>query len=140
MTDVAEKENIFLFIPNLIGRWIKLILFQCIIFCNCVITPGPLIPFDFIWFCMPCVMSSNDISFTGYARIILAIISFYFMQTNYIIAGWCYIISALLDAIDGHAARAFNQSEWICHYTIDLKFALNQINSHWFFFFLTKKM
>lgn len=33
------------------------------------------------------------------------------MQTNYIAAGWCYIISALLDAIDGHAARAFNQSE-----------------------------
>lgn len=33
------------------------------------------------------------------------------MQTNYIVAGWCYIISALLDAIDGHAARAFNQSE-----------------------------
>lgn len=49
---------------------------------------------------------------SGYARIFLAIISFYFMQTNYIVAGWCYIISALLDAIDGHAARAFNQSRW----------------------------
>lgn len=35
------------------------------------------------------------------------------MQTNYVVAGWCYIISALLDAIDGHAARAFNQSKWI---------------------------
>lgn len=37
------------------------------------------------------------------------------MQTNYIIAGWCYIISALLDAIDGHAARAFNQSKYARH-------------------------
>lgn len=50
--------------------------------------------------------------FTGYARIILAIIAFWFMSTNYVIAGWCYIISALLDAVDGHAARAFNQSKF----------------------------
>lgn len=49
--------------------------------------------------------------FAGYARIVLAIIAFWFMSTNYVIAGWCYIISALLDAVDGHAARAFNQSE-----------------------------
>ena len=47
---------------------------------------------------------------TGYGRVILAIISFYFMTTNHIIASWCYIISALLDAVDGHAARYFNQS------------------------------
>ncbi|KAJ8979810.1 hypothetical protein NQ317_001300 [Molorchus minor] len=45
----------------------------------------------------------------GYGRIILALIAFYFMPTNYIIASTCYIISALLDAIDGHAARYFNQ-------------------------------
>lgn len=43
--------------------------------------------------------------FTGYARIVLAIISFYFMPTNYIIACVCYVVSALLDAFDGHAAR-----------------------------------
>lgn len=59
-----EQENIFLFIPNLIG----------------------------------------------YARIILAFISFYFMPFNCIIASLCYVTSALLDAFDGHAARAFNQS------------------------------
>lgn len=52
-----------------------------------------------------------SIRFAGYARIVLAIIAFWFMSTNYVIAGWCYIISALLDAVDGHAARAFNQSE-----------------------------
>ncbi|OAD61289.1 CDP-diacylglycerol--inositol 3-phosphatidyltransferase, partial [Eufriesea mexicana] len=46
---------------------------------------------------------------TGYGRVILAIISFYLMTTNYIIASWCYIISALLDAVDGYAARYFNQ-------------------------------
>ncbi|CAH1112029.1 unnamed protein product [Psylliodes chrysocephalus] len=46
----------------------------------------------------------------GYARIVLAIISFYFMPTNYIIACVCYVVSALLDAFDGHAARYYNQS------------------------------
>ncbi|XP_013113308.1 CDP-diacylglycerol--inositol 3-phosphatidyltransferase [Stomoxys calcitrans] len=61
---MPEHDNIFLFIPNLIG----------------------------------------------YARIFLALIAFWFMSTNYVVAGWCYAISALLDAVDGHAARAFNQS------------------------------
>ncbi|KAK6636404.1 hypothetical protein RUM43_010065 [Polyplax serrata] len=64
MNKVENSENIFLFVPNIIG----------------------------------------------YARIILALISFYFMTTNYILATWCYILSALLDAFDGHAARYFNQS------------------------------
>lgn len=45
----------------------------------------------------------------GYARIVLAVVSFYFMPTNYVISSWCYIISVLLDALDGHAARKFNQ-------------------------------
>jgi len=60
----AEKENIFMFVPNLIG----------------------------------------------YARIVLALISFWFMPTSYVVAGWCYILSGLLDAFDGHAARMFDQS------------------------------
>lgn len=46
----------------------------------------------------------------GYSRIVLAIISFYYMPTNYVVAAWCYIISGLLDAFDGHAARMLNQS------------------------------
>ena len=49
------------------------------------------------------------ISFTGYARIILAIVAFLFMPTNYIIASWCYVVSALLDAFDGYFARKLNQ-------------------------------
>lgn len=32
------------------------------------------------------------------------------MEKNHVIAIWCYVISALLDAVDGHAARYFNQS------------------------------
>jgi len=46
----------------------------------------------------------------GYGRVFLALLSFWFMPTNHIAAGWCYILSGLLDAFDGHAARAFNQS------------------------------
>lgn len=61
---MTESENIFLFVPNIIG----------------------------------------------FGRVILALISFYFMPTNYVIATWCYVVSSLLDAIDGHAARYYNQS------------------------------
>lgn len=32
------------------------------------------------------------------------------MPTNHVIATVCYVVSALLDAFDGHAARYFNQS------------------------------
>ncbi|CAM1320752.1 CDIPT (predicted) [Pycnogonum litorale] len=59
-----EKENIYLFVPNIIG----------------------------------------------YGRVILAIVSFYYMPTNHVIAVWCYFLSSFLDAFDGHAARYFNQS------------------------------
>ena len=60
----GETENVFLFVPNLIG----------------------------------------------YVRILLALLSFWFMPTNYAMAAWCYIISGLLDALDGHAARMLGQS------------------------------
>lgn len=46
----------------------------------------------------------------GYGRIILALLSFYFMPTNCLAASICYGVSAILDAFDGHAARMFNQS------------------------------
>ena len=32
------------------------------------------------------------------------------MPTSYVLAAWCYILSGLLDAFDGYAARALNQS------------------------------
>nr|CAG4638687.1 EOG090X0BWK [Cyclestheria hislopi] len=48
--------------------------------------------------------------YTGYARVILGVGSLYFMPTNYVVACWLYILSGILDAFDGHAARLLNQS------------------------------
>lgn len=45
----------------------------------------------------------------GYARIVLAIVSFYFMPSSPNVAVFCYLLSGLLDAFDGHAARYLNQ-------------------------------
>ncbi|GAB7348799.1 hypothetical protein MBLNU459_g7519t1 [Dothideomycetes sp. NU459] len=63
-TAPKEKENIFLFVPNLIG----------------------------------------------YARVFLAIISLYFMPLHPRRCSFLYSISCLLDALDGYAARRFQQS------------------------------
>lgn len=112
MTEVTEKENIFLFVPNLIGKHPYNNIFQLFLATASLIYSDPVTSSEMnkLWF-MPFLCDVIDKSFfLGYARIFLAIVSFYFMQTNYMVAGWCYIISALLDAIDGHAARAFNQS------------------------------
>lgn len=54
----------------------------------------------------------------GYGRIILAVISCCLMSTNYVLASWCYVTSALLDAVDGHAARHFNQSKKISFFLL----------------------
>lgn len=58
-------------------------------------------------------MSENIFLFVpniiGYVRIILAIISFYFMPTCPKVSIFCYLFSGLLDAFDGHAARYLNQ-------------------------------
>lgn len=45
----------------------------------------------------------------GYGRIVLAILSCYYMPTDYTTAALCYAISGLLDAVDGHAARYLKQ-------------------------------
>jgi len=62
--ELTKTENVFLFVPNLIG----------------------------------------------YARIFLAILSFWFMPTCPTLAVTCYLLSGLLDAVDGHAARMLGQS------------------------------
>ncbi|KAF3845884.1 hypothetical protein F7725_002962 [Dissostichus mawsoni] len=49
-------------------------------------------------------------SLIRYARIALAFISFLLMPCCPWPAVFCYLLSALLDAFDGHAARALNQS------------------------------
>ena len=36
----------------------------------------------------------------GYGRILLALLSYWFMPTNYVAAALCYIISGLPDAVD----------------------------------------
>lgn len=84
---LIETENVYLFIPNLIGELLKERIIKLRI--------------QFLVFAL----------LLGYARIVLAIISFYFMPTNYVISSWCYIVSVLLDALDGHAARKFNQCQ-----------------------------
>uniref|UniRef100_A0A4X2KIJ5 CDP-diacylglycerol--inositol 3-phosphatidyltransferase n=1 Tax=Vombatus ursinus TaxID=29139 RepID=A0A4X2KIJ5_VOMUR len=45
----------------------------------------------------------------GYARILFALISFYFMPSCPLTASSFYLLSGLLDAFDGHAARTLNQ-------------------------------
>ncbi|XP_037544562.1 CDP-diacylglycerol--inositol 3-phosphatidyltransferase [Nematolebias whitei] len=46
----------------------------------------------------------------GYARVLLALVSFFLMRCCPWPAVFCYLLSALLDAFDGHAARALDQS------------------------------
>ncbi|XP_037078244.1 CDP-diacylglycerol--inositol 3-phosphatidyltransferase-like [Pollicipes pollicipes] len=46
----------------------------------------------------------------GYGRVLLALLSLYLMAERHVAAGVCYVISGLLDALDGHAARLLNQS------------------------------
>ncbi|CAH2308032.1 CDP-diacylglycerol--inositol 3-phosphatidyltransferase [Pelobates cultripes] len=45
----------------------------------------------------------------GYARILFAFIAFYFMPDSPLVASTFYLLSGLLDAFDGYAARALNQ-------------------------------
>lgn len=46
----------------------------------------------------------------GYARVLLAAVSFWLMPTQPLPAATCYGLAALLDAVDGHAARLLGQS------------------------------
>lgn len=48
----------------------------------------------------------------GYARVLLALVSFLLMQCCPWPAVFCYLLSALLDAFDGHAARALDQCRY----------------------------
>ncbi|XP_053326571.1 CDP-diacylglycerol--inositol 3-phosphatidyltransferase [Spea bombifrons] len=58
-------------------------------------------------------MSENIFLFVpnliGYARILFAFIAFYFMPSSPLVAATFYLLSGLLDAFDGHAARLLNQ-------------------------------
>lgn len=71
-------ENVFLFVPNLIGAG----------------AAGP------------SVTDSNP----GYSRIILAGVSLTYMSTHPKFCTFTYVISCLLDAVDGMTARALGQT------------------------------
>ena len=47
---------------------------------------------------------------TGYARIIIAAISLYYMRDNPRLCTVLYLVSCILDAFDGKMARLLNQS------------------------------
>jgi len=60
-------------------------------------------------------MADNNIflfvpNLIGYARVVLGVGSLYFMPSNHVMAASLYILSGFLDAFDGYAARALNQS------------------------------
>uniref|UniRef100_A0A914E4K8 CDP-diacylglycerol--inositol 3-phosphatidyltransferase n=1 Tax=Acrobeloides nanus TaxID=290746 RepID=A0A914E4K8_9BILA len=46
----------------------------------------------------------------GYARIVLALLAFFYMPSSPWCASIAYFLSAFLDAFDGHLARMYNQS------------------------------
>jgi CDP-diacylglycerol--inositol 3-phosphatidyltransferase len=47
---------------------------------------------------------------TGFARVFLALGAFWTASDDPVTTFWLYFWSCFLDALDGHAARAFNQS------------------------------
>lgn len=89
-------ENIFLFVPNLIGE--------------CCPRLRPRGEGEGAW---PgsLMFSACPRPSQGYARIVFAIVSFYFMPCCPLTASSFYLLSGLLDAFDGHAARALNQGD-----------------------------
>jgi CDP-diacylglycerol--inositol 3-phosphatidyltransferase len=87
VTPARSNENIFLFIPNLIGKFAHHHLFF----------------FEKI----------NNTPNVGYTRIILASLSLYYMPWHPKVCVSLYCISCLLDAVDGNAARYYNQCEFV---------------------------
>ncbi len=79
----SSPIKIFFLVPNIIGNIIYIM--------NCLYI--------------------NDIYYhhTGYIRIILTILSFHYMLFSPGVAIALYIISQLLDAVDGFMARRLNQ-------------------------------
>src|SRR5690606_30348038 len=52
----------------------------------------------------------SNLSRSGYTRVVLALVSLYYMPIHPLTCFTTYAISCLLDALDGLAARALNQS------------------------------
>ena len=60
--------------------------------------------------CTPYAVNHGGLAKTaGYARIVLALASFYLMLSNPWLAVSLYLTSVILDEFDGRAARKYNQ-------------------------------
>lgn len=82
--DDGVTENVYLFAPNIIGK---------------IRNPG-------CWSLTP----ADSANFIGYVRVVLAIASLYYMPLHPRTCSLLYSVSCLLDALDGYAARYYNQS------------------------------
>lgn len=100
---MADNNNIFLFVPNLIGtsRFTFSPISKGVLLRSEKLLEGHLK--RFLHWCFLLFL-------IGYARVVLGVLSLYFMATNHVAAALLYIISGLLDAFDGYAARALDQS------------------------------
>ena len=88
-TAQTYSENVFLFVPNLIGA-------LCYLF--------------IVFFFFFKMANYTSLTLTGYTRIILAAVSLHFMSFHPRYCTITYCISCLLDAFDGQAARALGQT------------------------------
>lgn len=80
-----QEENVFLFVPNLIGEL------------SAGVRYYSLIP-------------RSHLFLPGYTRVILAALSLHYMSTHPKYCTTLYAVSCLLDAVDGKTARALGQT------------------------------
>ena len=102
-TAQSYSENVFLFVPNLIGELTPphrtTRLFLCSLFRRSfACRVGSTVPFIAISGC------------EGYTRVILAALAMHYMNHHPKYSTVAYCISQLLDAVDGHAARYLGQA------------------------------
>lgn len=67
-------------------------------------------PYRSVWSSSPARKNSWNAALIGYSRIILAALALHYMSYHPKYCTVLYCISCLLDAFDGHAARALGQS------------------------------
>ena len=110
-------DNVFLFVPNLIGKVITFFFFVFIFF-HIVLFFSQYWKLglntkkkvdDHLNFKLLKWMKWKKI---GYTRIILASLSLYYMKWHPKVCVTLYCISCLLDAVDGNAARYFDQCKF----------------------------
>ena len=80
LPEPLTELNVFFYIPNLVGKVLS--------------QSARITKFDNV----------------GYTRILLAACSLYYMRWHPKYCTWLYVVSCLLDAVDGMAARYFHQS------------------------------